>query len=183
MCAEGVRQLEREENHKRDGRVKTLDEIKKTMAGGDTAKAAEALKELLEKDPQNLQAKMLYGTCCQLLGDEGTFRRIHDELAPAMAGKKKGVQPEVDSRWTTYHRAFVELAQDSLTRKLAAENEDIGELYGCIRYDPVEHEKFVEVFDRLKAERNARRRRRQVLLLLIPTLLLLWLAWWLGQRI
>ena len=166
--------------------MKTLEEIKQRMAAGDTAEADEALKELLAAEPNNLQAKMLYGTCRQLLGDEGTFRRIHDELAPVMAGEKKGVQPEVESRWTTYHRAFVELAQDSLTRKLAAENEDIDvpyTLYGGVRYDPVEHERFVEVLDRLKAELNARRRRRQVLLLLIPTLLLLWLAWWLGQRI
>jgi len=37
---------------------------------------AAALKELLAAEPDNLQAKMLYGTCRQLLGDEETFRRI-----------------------------------------------------------------------------------------------------------
>ena len=69
---------------KQGNKMKALDEIKQMMAAGDTAKAAEALKELLAKEPRNLQAKMLYGTCCQLLGDEETFKRIHDELAPEM---------------------------------------------------------------------------------------------------
>lgn len=64
--------------------MKTLDEIKQMMATGETVQADEALKELLEKEPTNLQAKMLYGTCRQLLGDEETFRRIHDELTPVM---------------------------------------------------------------------------------------------------
>ena len=44
--------------------MKTLEEIKQMMSAGDAAKAAEALKELLAKEPENLQAKMLYGTCC-----------------------------------------------------------------------------------------------------------------------
>ena len=50
--------------------MKTLEEIKQTMADGDTAQADEALKELLANEPDNLLAKMLYGTCRQLLGDE-----------------------------------------------------------------------------------------------------------------
>ena len=62
--------------------MKTLDKIKQMMADGETAQADEALKELLVKEPGNLQAKMLFGLCRQLLGDEETFKRIHDELAP-----------------------------------------------------------------------------------------------------
>ena len=65
---------------KQGNKMKALDEIKKMMSSGDTARAAEALKELLAKEPQNLQAKMLYGTCCQLLGDEETFKRIRELL-------------------------------------------------------------------------------------------------------
>ena len=64
--------------------MKAVEEIKRLMAVGETAKTAEKLKGLLAKDPENLQEKMLYGMCCQLLGDEETFGRIHDELAPAM---------------------------------------------------------------------------------------------------
>ena len=63
----------------------TLDEIKQLMAAGETAEADEALKEVLARTvSENLQAKMFYGTCRQLLGDEETFKRIHDELAPLM---------------------------------------------------------------------------------------------------
>ena len=79
--------------------MKTLDEIKQTMAGGDTAKAAEALKEVLAKEPTNLQAKMLYGTCCQLLGDEETFSRIHDELAHMMIEQKNKSQSINIKEW------------------------------------------------------------------------------------
>ena len=47
--------------------MKTLDEIKQMMSAGETAKADEALKELLVAEPENLEAKMLYGTCRQSL--------------------------------------------------------------------------------------------------------------------
>ena len=90
--------------------MKTLDEIKRMMAAGDAAKAAESLKELLAKEPDNLQAKMLYGTCCQLLGDEETFRRIHDELAPEMEKRGKS-EPQSDtvSLWRKYHALWMSL--------------------------------------------------------------------------
>jgi thioredoxin-like negative regulator of GroEL len=65
--------------------LKESNEIKQLMAAGETARADEALKELLVEEPNNLQAKMLYGTCHQLLGDEETFKRIHDELEPQMS--------------------------------------------------------------------------------------------------
>ena len=64
--------------------METFDEIKRLAAAGDIARAEEALKELLAAEPENLEAKRLYGTCRQLLGDEETFRRIHAELAPMM---------------------------------------------------------------------------------------------------
>ena len=40
--------------------MKTLDEIKQMIAAGETAKADAVLKELLENEPNNLQANMLY---------------------------------------------------------------------------------------------------------------------------
>ena len=90
--------------------MKTLGEIKQMMAAGDTAKAAEALKELLAKEPENLQAKMLYGTCCQLLGDEDTFKRIHGELAPEMEKQEKvAPQSEMVSLWKKYHALWMTL--------------------------------------------------------------------------
>jgi radical SAM protein with 4Fe4S-binding SPASM domain len=82
----------------------SLYEIKHMMAVGETAQADEALKALLEAEPDNLQAKMLYGICRQLLGDEETFRRIHDELAPAMEKPNETeTPPEVASLWRKYH--------------------------------------------------------------------------------
>ena len=62
--------------------MKTIGEIKQMMATGETVQVDEALKELLAKESGNLQAKKLYGICRQLLGDEETFRCIHDEFAP-----------------------------------------------------------------------------------------------------
>lgn len=87
--------------------MKVIDEIKQMMAAGDTANAAEALKELLAKEPTNLHAKMLYGTCCQLLGDEETFKRIHDELAPEMEKlEAEEPQAEIVSLWKKYDTLF-----------------------------------------------------------------------------
>ncbi len=87
--------------------MKTLEEIKQMMAAGDTAQADEALKELLANEPDNLQAKMLYGTCRQLLGDEETFKRIHDELAPVMERMgKEEPKAETVSLWGKYQRLF-----------------------------------------------------------------------------
>ena len=101
--------------------MKTLDEIKQMMAAGDTAKAAEALKEVLAKEPENLQAKMLYGTCCQLLGDEATFKRIHDELAPEMEKFADDqhtadtiVPHETISLWKKYHALWLTLIAGGL---------------------------------------------------------------------
>ena len=90
--------------------MKTLDEIKQLMVAGETAEADKALKELLANEPDNLQAKMLYGTCRQLLGDEETFNRIYDELAPVMEEladdpptAETVTLPETLSLWKKYH--------------------------------------------------------------------------------
>ena len=62
------------------------------------------------KEPDNLQAKMLYGTCRQLLGDEETFKRIHDELAPEMEKlEKKEPKAETVSLWKKYHALWMTL--------------------------------------------------------------------------
>ena len=90
--------------------MKPLDEIRLMMAAGNTAQADEALKELLANEPDNLQAKMLYGTCRQLLGDEETFKRIHDELAPVVEKPVKD-EPKVKtvSLWKKYHVLWISL--------------------------------------------------------------------------
>lgn len=95
--------------------MKTLDEIKQLMAAGETAQADEALKELLAAEPINLQAKMLYGTCRQLLGDGESFRRIHDELVPVMEIKRSDEQDAEELKcWKKYDELFGELNQNAL---------------------------------------------------------------------
>ena len=88
----------------------TLDEIKKLMAAGETAKADEALKELLAKEPDNLQAKMLFGLCRQLMGDEKTFKRIYDEVAPKMERLPPSEQrTETVTLWKKYRALWLYL--------------------------------------------------------------------------
>ena len=95
--------------------MKTLGEIKQLMASGATAKADASLKKLLAAEPDNLQAKMLYGACRQLLGDEETFKRIHDELAPEMEGLEKSEpQSETFSMWKKYHALWLTLIAGGL---------------------------------------------------------------------
>ena len=69
----------------------TLDEIKQTMVTDDTPRIGEALRELLAKEPDNVEAKLLYGSYSLLLGDEATFRRVHDELVPEMKKRSEGI--------------------------------------------------------------------------------------------
>ena len=58
-----------------------LDQIKELMRGGDVAAAAEELKTLISAEPGNQEAKLLYGTCCHICGDDATLARIDDEVA------------------------------------------------------------------------------------------------------
>lgn len=96
--------------------MKTLGEIKQLMASGATAKADASLKELLAAEPENLQAKMLYGACRQLLGDEETFKRIHDELAPEMENLPAEI-PE-SRMWARYKVIFYDIENDALCMRM-----------------------------------------------------------------
>lgn len=58
-----------------------LTEIKRMMADGDLQDAAKALRKRMKELPGDLETKLLYGTCCHLLGDDRTFVRIDDETA------------------------------------------------------------------------------------------------------
>lgn len=78
----------------------SIDEIKNRLRSGDVTGAEAAAQELLAAEPDNVQALMLYGTCRQLQGDEATFRRIHDELAPKMTTV---ADSETQGLWRKYH--------------------------------------------------------------------------------
>lgn len=58
-----------------------LGQIKELMRGGDVAAAAEELKALISAEPGNQEAKILYGTCCHICGDDATLVRIDEEVA------------------------------------------------------------------------------------------------------
>ena len=83
------------------------EEIRQLMAAGDLAAAEAKLKHLLVTEPDNAMAKMLYGTCRRLQGDEETFRRIHGELSPQMAEKEQS-QPKSEEvrRWKDFHQMW-----------------------------------------------------------------------------
>lgn len=62
-----------------------MDKVKELMRSGAITEAAELLKAHLAEFPQDVEAKVLYGTCCRLLGDEETFLKIDDELTAVAA--------------------------------------------------------------------------------------------------
>ena len=110
--------------------MKTLDEIKQMMSAGDTAQADEALKELLAQEPDNLQAKMLYGTCRQLLGDEETFKRIHDELAPVMGCLKGDSIGIIEIKmWEKYSTLYSDMHENVLSRLVTEDDGAVGMEY------------------------------------------------------
>ena len=90
--------------------MKSLDEIKKLMALDKVSQAESALKEVLQREPDNLQAKMLYGLCRQLSGDEEAFKRIYNEVAPKMEQASQPEQPpETVSLWKKYRTLWKSL--------------------------------------------------------------------------
>ena len=63
------------------------------VSEGEIRQAIEALEEFMVKEPDNIQAKMLYGSCCLLLGDAEMFRRVYEELVPEM---KKRIEEDIE---------------------------------------------------------------------------------------
>lgn len=74
----------------------STDEIKELMRAGDLDKASEALSSRLADEPDNVDLKLLYGTCRRLLGDLDTFAKIDDEVA-------KAPEAEGNAKWRKYH--------------------------------------------------------------------------------
>ena len=64
--------------------IKVKIAVKDFVSRGEIKQAVEALEEFMVKEPDNMQAKMLYGSCCLLLGDAEMFRRVYGELVPEM---------------------------------------------------------------------------------------------------
>lgn len=88
-----------------------MKKAKQLMKSGDVRGAAEELKAILAARPDDAEALMLFGTCCHLLGDDETFKKIHDRLAPQMATvSDRGTR----SLWRRYHRLWMSLIAGGL---------------------------------------------------------------------
>ncbi len=93
----------------------TIDQIKTLLQSGDVAGAEALCRKALETHPDDAQLKMLFGLCRQLQGDEETFRRIHDELAPEMGGAEDNApHSEKVSLWRKYHKLWLSLIVGAL---------------------------------------------------------------------
>lgn len=80
-----------------------IESIKKLIKEGDIPQARSQLREVLVKTPEDAVAQMLYGTCCQIMGDPETFGRIYQKLAPEMKRcVERGEKSERISMWLKY---------------------------------------------------------------------------------
>jgi len=111
----------------------TSEDIKALMKSGEVAQASEACEAILKEYPDDLEVKMLYGTCRQLLGDTATFQRIHDELAPALDSlEAHGDESCVVDQWRNYKKAIRYLTAAGLVFAASA---FLCGCYGVPQYD------------------------------------------------
>ena len=115
-----------------------IDEIKNLLKSGNVAGAEAAANRLLAKDPYDVRAMMLYGTCRQLQGDEVAFRRIHRKLAPKMAKIADG---ETQAMWRKFDDMNKELRDLRARGRDSLEVQGHGSrccpVYGCAVYPRV----------------------------------------------
>ena len=81
----------------------SIESIKKLIKEGDIPQVRSQLRKVLAKTPEDVVAQMLYGTCCQIMGDPETFGRIYQKLAPEMKRcVERGEKSERVSMWLKY---------------------------------------------------------------------------------
>jgi len=76
------------------------------LKNGDYVKAETELIKFMKLEPEDRDAKMLYGTCRMLQGDTETAKRIHDELEPFYSNSDDIPKSE-KSFWQKYHRWII----------------------------------------------------------------------------
>ena len=80
--------------------------FEKMLKDGNYAEAESLLKNAMELEPGNWEAKMLYGTCRLLQGDTEAAKRIHDELEPHFSADLD--LPEAERTfWQKYHNWII----------------------------------------------------------------------------
>lgn len=115
------------------------------LKNGDYVKAESELKKFMTLEPEDRDAKMLYGTCRMLQGDTETAKRIHDELEPFYSNSDDIPKSE-KSFWQKYHRWIIYGSVGALVAigGIAVFGHNISEIFG-----PLEHQ--------LECNREARR--------------------------
>lgn len=105
-----------------------IETIKDLIKNGDIPQAGERLREILAKTPEDAAARMLYGTCCQLMGDSATFGRIYRDLAPEMEPRvTRGEQSELVSMWLKYAAMFAIIIAIGLHSSNASASDVVGD--------------------------------------------------------
>ena len=97
-----------------------IDEIKELLKSGDVAGAEAAAQKLLESEPDNVQAMMLYGTCRQLQGDEATFRDAYRTVKEHLDDKPDALDAETKAAWARFDELYAKLDQPELRRRGSA---------------------------------------------------------------
>lgn len=86
------------------------EEVKKNfeelLKNGGYAEAEKQLKEFMQENPEDMDAKLLYGTCRMMQGDAETAKQIHDEVEKQIAESGK-LPEEQKSFWVKYERLIV----------------------------------------------------------------------------
>ena len=71
---------------------------------------------------------MLYGTCCQLMGDSATFGRVYRDLAPQMEPRvTSGERSELVSMWLKYAAMFAMIIAIGLHSSNAYASDVVGD--------------------------------------------------------
>ena len=94
----------------------TIEEIKSLLKSGDIAGAEAAAQELLAAEPDNVQAMMLYGTCCQLQGDEATFRDTYAAVKEHLDARPDALDAETKAAWERFDGLYAKLDQPKVHR-------------------------------------------------------------------
>lgn len=104
------------------------------MKRGAVAEAAARLSALLSSHPDDDVAKLLYGTCAQLLGDDATFGRIHAELRVKLeAAAAAGERSRRIALWEAFKALAAKLAMPCMA---IASSVILCGCYGCPPTDP-----------------------------------------------